>query len=683
MKKPMSRHPVLRLALEPRIVFDAAIAATAADQDTKVTPVPAATEQVVDARTVAPATDARAPVQGSAAKATANSHQLIFIDAAAEGVEQYLQGVQGEVVMVDANRDGVQQILQALAGRNDITGIHIVSHGEPGEVRLGTAVLSSRTIAGYASALTDIGRHMTADADLLIYGCNVAQGEAGQQFVNILAQLTGADVAASVDATGGAALGGNWRLEWASGPIDVPTLAAPGFEQTLNLDVTMSGPATVSLGEDATLSFTGANSLSVDLTSGFNEDPNNRMELSVAHGILSDVGGAIYGGSVTTGLLDQAGANAILAGLRYTPAADYNGVDVLSVGVRIPSGGALEFNTVNITVTPVVDVAPDARSTPRNTPLVMASPSLLANDSFSDPGAVVESVGNAAHGTVSLVAGKITFIPDVGYLGAASFDYTVRAGGVTETAAVSVLVTPSDQAAPVATAPATAPGAQGDPDAGFVRGAPVAPLPAPLLGAYGNGLVMPVTHPSAEAGTSAEHAGFAPAVFVEHAVRGEPVVVDPSLFVQHAVRDEALAADPVIYVQHAVHLSLGESLQRANVIDAASAPEAGSALFDAFGLSAPGTEFVSPVREAERANAQRDADTKSTVPGKPQGDVPAGRDKSSDGPHPMPQRVAATSFSSQLRRANPMSGSAAGRGVQHADRIAIATVASQSTAQQK
>ena len=54
------------------------------------------------------------------------------------------------------------------------------------------------------------GAALTADADILIYGCNVAQSDAGRSLIDALARLTGADVAASDDLTGHADLGGDW-----------------------------------------------------------------------------------------------------------------------------------------------------------------------------------------------------------------------------------------------------------------------------------------------------------------------------------------------------------------------------------------------------------------------------------------------------------------------------------------
>ena len=54
----------------------------------------------------------------------------------------------------------------------------------------------------------------------MLYGCNVGTGAIGQQFVESLAQLTGADVAASDDVTGGVVAGGDWALESTTGPIE-------------------------------------------------------------------------------------------------------------------------------------------------------------------------------------------------------------------------------------------------------------------------------------------------------------------------------------------------------------------------------------------------------------------------------------------------------------------------------
>ena len=82
----------------------------------------------------------------------------------------------------------------------------------------------------------------------------------------------------------------------------------------------------------------------------------------------------------------------------------------------------------------------DAASTPHNTPLVLSASSLLSSDSAgpaneSTQSLTIVSVGNAVGGSVSLTAGTITFTPDLGFSGLASFSYTVEDNGTTAGAA--------------------------------------------------------------------------------------------------------------------------------------------------------------------------------------------------------------------------------------------------------
>ena len=87
---------------------------------------------------------------------------------------------------------------------------------------------------------------------------------------------------------------------------------------------------------------------------------------------------------------------------------------------------------------------PDQASTAYATPLVLGSPTLLADDSDPEHDALsVTAVSGAVHGTVSVSAqGQVTFTPYLGYVGAARFSYTVSDGhGGTASATVAVAVT--------------------------------------------------------------------------------------------------------------------------------------------------------------------------------------------------------------------------------------------------
>jgi methionine-rich copper-binding protein CopC len=91
-----------------------------------------------------------------------------------------------------------------------------------------------------------IGDSLTETGDMLLYGCNVAQGEAGLAFINTLAQFTGADVAASDDATG---YGGDIELEIRSCTIEAISLSSIhthpslSFESESNNAADTSGPS--------------------------------------------------------------------------------------------------------------------------------------------------------------------------------------------------------------------------------------------------------------------------------------------------------------------------------------------------------------------------------------------------------------------------------------------------------
>ena len=61
---------------------------------------------------------------------------------------------------------------------------------------------------------------MSADGDILLYGCQVGADGAGLAFIQSWAATTGADVAASTNLTGAQNLGGDWVLETRTGNIE-------------------------------------------------------------------------------------------------------------------------------------------------------------------------------------------------------------------------------------------------------------------------------------------------------------------------------------------------------------------------------------------------------------------------------------------------------------------------------
>ncbi|HEX8979164.1 MAG TPA: IPT/TIG domain-containing protein, partial [Parasulfuritortus sp.] len=156
-------------------------------------------------------------------KAGPHGGTVLFVDAGVQDAQTLLSGVNPgvDVVRLRGDADGVQQIAEALKHYRNLDSIQIVSHGAPGRLALGSAMLDDAGLNRYRSALQAWGHALNAHGSILLYGCDVAQGSVGGRFVDRIGQYTGAAVAASTDTTGSPALGGNWSLEKRTAPIDV------------------------------------------------------------------------------------------------------------------------------------------------------------------------------------------------------------------------------------------------------------------------------------------------------------------------------------------------------------------------------------------------------------------------------------------------------------------------------
>jgi glucose/arabinose dehydrogenase len=146
---------------------------------------------------------------------------LLFID---RGVKDYaglaIAAAAGtEVIFLDSYIDGISQISEVLAGRQNIASLQIVSHGRSGGIQLGNTFYTLQSLSDRQTELQSWAGALVIDADILLYGCNIAADESGLQFIQTLSNFTGADIAASNDLTGNSAFGGDWDLEIEIGAI--------------------------------------------------------------------------------------------------------------------------------------------------------------------------------------------------------------------------------------------------------------------------------------------------------------------------------------------------------------------------------------------------------------------------------------------------------------------------------
>ncbi|MHA6786332.1 Ig-like domain-containing protein [Pseudomonas bijieensis] len=205
------------MSLEPRMLFDGAVAATVADA---AQPDAQPTAEAAKTPTADQASDTHAPQgQVDATQAAVPGKSVVFVDSRVKDSASLLEGVAPgtQVVQLDATKDGLQQIADYLDTHQGISSVQIIAHGNAGDLWLGNSYLSADNVQARSEVLAQIGQDMNVGGDILIYGCYTAEGDRGLSLVDSLATLTGRDVAASNDRTG---LGGDWDLEIATGNIE-------------------------------------------------------------------------------------------------------------------------------------------------------------------------------------------------------------------------------------------------------------------------------------------------------------------------------------------------------------------------------------------------------------------------------------------------------------------------------
>ena len=161
---------------------------------------------------------------------------ILFIDSTIANAPDLLANIDtssAKVVFLNAKTNTLSQIVTALQGQKNLDAIHIISHGASGELDFANGTLTSENISQNTPLLKKIGQSLSKDGDILLYGCDIAKGEKGVDFVNLLANLTHADIAASNDLTGASALGGDWDLEVHSGKIESAAISAPNYQGLL------------------------------------------------------------------------------------------------------------------------------------------------------------------------------------------------------------------------------------------------------------------------------------------------------------------------------------------------------------------------------------------------------------------------------------------------------------------
>ena len=172
---------------------------------------------------------------------TSANMELAIVDTSVAGSEQLLADIEQQqrngrsvqIIRIEANEDGIGAISRALA-ETDIrfSTVHVIGHGDPEGASLGSSRIDIDSLRARAGEFAEWSDHLTQSADMLLYGCDIASSESGQLLAQGLAELTAADVAASVNPTGSSLLGGDWKLEFSTGSIEGISVISDAGQQS-------------------------------------------------------------------------------------------------------------------------------------------------------------------------------------------------------------------------------------------------------------------------------------------------------------------------------------------------------------------------------------------------------------------------------------------------------------------
>ena len=402
-----------RFALESRQLFDGAALAETAIHEASASDLvhhESATEpaKALDIPHAATA-DAASEKPGSAAS------EVYVIDQHISGwqslVDQVPQGSQ--VVIIDENSSGLSQLADALKGETNISAIHILSHGASDTITLGTDVLTADNLSAWSSQLSAIGASLSDSGDILLYGCDVSAQD--NAFITRFAEVTQADVAASSDMTGSAALSGDWVLENHTGSIEAKTFA-------FDYDGLLAGPEVtapekgITVAEPSSLNAAGADTATL---SGWQVSTTDASETVIVTVSLSNSAiGKLSDSQTSNASLTMTGtaseAQAWLNSITFTSAdvelGNTGASGKLDVTVR-DSAGVSTSKSIDVTVTPSNDPVSVADAT-QNVPEIESGGSVITTVTLN---AIDAEVTAGTQQPVQIVYG-LTDLPQYGYL---------------------------------------------------------------------------------------------------------------------------------------------------------------------------------------------------------------------------------------------------------------------------
>lgn len=316
--------------------------------------------------------------------------ELVVINGTVPDQDAILAALKpNQEVLVLEDGNGLSELneyLDAHDGKYD--AIHLVTHGNEGYLSINGEIINAENfdVAEWA----DVGEHLTDDGDILLYGCDTAATAEGRLLVDHIAEASGADVAASTDATG---ISGDWKLEYHHGTIDSTEISVENFEHNLtNYTVTNlndSGTGSLRWAVEQANANTGTDEITFSTNGTIKLE--SRIIVNDSTNILGNgVENTILDGQDKTGLLQINGSTAV--NVRISNIAFQNASD--SRGGAIRNSGTLDIsNTLFLNNTSSI-VASDGGGAIWNNGLLYITNSTFDSNSAAGGGGAVCNWGS-------------------------------------------------------------------------------------------------------------------------------------------------------------------------------------------------------------------------------------------------------------------------------------------------
>ncbi|MBN7818750.1 Ig-like domain-containing protein [Bowmanella yangjiangensis] len=231
--------------------------------------------------------------------------KLLIVDSRVPAAQSLLSNLAAGTLVyhLTPSRHGLEQLAFILAQHAQVASVQIVAHGEAGKLLLGNSWLTANELEQQHALLQGLSTYLTADADIQLLACNTGQGQAGRQFVDTLAGLTGRTVAASDDITGSS---GDWELEISSSSRQTTAALSPQAMQNYPYDLATFSVNTVaqlktalttasSNNEADTITITG--NIAASGSGDFTASPSDSMRTLIVANITDGQPVAISGGN--------------------------------------------------------------------------------------------------------------------------------------------------------------------------------------------------------------------------------------------------------------------------------------------------------------------------------------------------------------------------------------------------